>query len=122
MTGIGVELDADFGKLIAKISGSSGHQMPTLSLVLSIFDDAHWSALSPQGPLRHWQLIDLNESPVLTNSSFSANEMILHYLVGISAMDSRLSHLVNMVPSAGGLVPSHQKIAEKINIVPPLFF
>ena len=33
LTGIGVELDADFGKLIAKISGSSGHQMPTLSLV-----------------------------------------------------------------------------------------
>jgi len=114
LMGVGVELDASFGKLIAEIQGDASRQMPTLSLALSLFPEAHWSAITPEGPLRYWQLIVLNKSTVLTNASFSVDEIILHYLTGIDVMDTRLSSLVSAISTTSELVPSHQKIAEQI--------
>jgi len=111
---VGVELDASFGKLMAELQGDAGQHMPTLSLALSLFSDAHWSALSPEGPLRYWQLIKITKSAVLTSSTYSVDELILHYLTGINVMDNRLSPFVKVVSEKRELVPSHQKIAEQI--------
>lgn len=114
LMGVGVELDASFGKLIAELQGGTGHEMPTFSLALSVFTDSHWSALSPEGPLRYWQLLELSKNAVLTSSSYSVDELILHYLTGISVMDGRLSPFVNIIKEMPVLVPSHQKIADQI--------
>ena len=111
---VGVELDASFGKLIADILGNPDHQMPTLSLALSVCPDAHWSAITHENPLRYWHLITLHKSTILTNASFSVDEIILHYLIGIHTLDSRLAPFLNPITTEGTLVPSHQKIAEQI--------
>lgn len=115
LLGIGIELDSSVRKLITNIQGNSGLQLPTFSLALSMFSDAHWSALTPDAQLRYWQLIDVNQNQILTSSTYSANETILHYLTGVNSMDSRVSPYVNTIYTSAALVPSHQRIAEKIS-------
>lgn len=111
---VGIELDSSLGKLIADILGESNNSMPTISLVLSLFEEAHWSAISPEGPLRYWQLINLDKNDVLTKSYMHIDELILHYLTGISTLDHRLIPYVTPLTSELGLVPSHQKLAVEI--------
>ncbi len=112
---VGIELDAGLGKLISQLHGDNGSQMPTFSLSLSLFSDAHWSALTPESALRYWQLITVNKAAVLTRSSFAVDELILHYLTGIDQMDSRLHPYINGIPTISeALVPSHQKVAGRI--------
>ncbi|WP_237766153.1 hypothetical protein [Arthrospira platensis] len=48
----GMELDADFPLLCAEANGDPQKPYPTFSLALNIFDDPHWSALTPNAPLR----------------------------------------------------------------------
>ena len=40
--------------------------VPTFGLALAAFAENHWSALSPNGPLRYWQLLELTNGPSLT--------------------------------------------------------
>jgi len=111
---VGIELDASLGKLIAKVQENVNSPMPTISFVLSLFEDAHWSAITPDGALRYWQLINLNKNDVLTSSSFNIDELILHYLTGIDSLDSRLIPFISVMNSNAGLVASHRKLAEEI--------
>ena len=49
----GRELDSVFAEAVGQ---------PTVALALAKLPDAHWAALSPAAPLRHWRLIDVQES------------------------------------------------------------
>ena len=111
---IGIELDASLGKLVSKVQGDGQGQIPTISLVLSLFSDTHWSAFAPESSLRFWELITLNKNSVLTSSSFTIDEMVLHYVTGINSMDSRLHPFVSNIEIPEILVPSHQKIGNQI--------
>ncbi len=111
---IGIELDASLGILIVEIQGNDGHGLPTINVALSVFDEAHWSAFTPDAPLRYWQLISVNKNETFTNSSFSVDELILHFLTGINTMDGRISPLVTAITTFGDLVKSHQEVARNI--------
>jgi len=111
---VGLEIDNELSSLIYEVNGNKEEYLPTLSFVLGAFEDAHWSALSPQGALRYWQLIQLNKKDILTSSTFSADERILHFLTGIQAMDNRLSPYLNAIGSRQELVDSHKEIARQI--------
>jgi ATPase family associated with various cellular activities (AAA) len=93
----GVELDSTFGTIVASAQGDSRKTCPTFSLALSALPDAHWSALTPDAPLRRWRLIELTSGDSLTRSPLRIDERVLHYLAGVFHIDERLRGLVEAV-------------------------
>jgi hypothetical protein len=83
-----VELDYEVSSLCTSINGGSRstHPYPTFSLALSVFPDAHWSALAPISPLRKFRLVDLVGLPQVqvTKCQIQIQERILHYLIGLT--------------------------------------
>ena len=112
----GMELDSSFSSLCVAAHGESGWAYPTYSLALAALPDAHWSALSPASPLRHWKLIEVLQQPGsrLTTSPLRVDERILHFLVNVQHLDERLIGIVQPITADGDLVPSHQRHAEQI--------
>jgi len=106
----GIELDAHFHRQIVKITG----HLPTFSLALSAFADAHWSAVSPSSPLRYWGLIDMREGQVVTQNTIRIDERILHYLTGVATIDERIRVLTEPVSPGMELPSSHQVKAQHI--------
>ena len=115
----GVELDSSFADLCAEVQQSSNRRLPTFSLALATLPDAHWSALAPSSPLRHWRLIEFagTAGDSLTRSPLRIDERILHYLAGVQHLDERLSGLIEPLIQAGQLVPSHLGAARRIQAV-----
>ncbi len=111
----GMELEGDFGKLCAKINNDDKKTYPTLGLCLSVLPDAHWSAVTPEYPLRYWELIKIEEEDgSLVHSRIYIDEFVLHYIIGISSLDKRLHKLVTRLNSQDSLVSSHKRIADNI--------
>ena len=111
----GMELERAWGLLCGQAQGSDVTNYPTFSLALSTLDYAHWDAMTPDAPLRHWRLIQLIEnSNSLTTKELVIDEQILHYLLGNRHLDERLTGLLDLVTDTPSLVPSHQKIVDKL--------
>lgn len=110
----GMELDSSFQELCAEIQGQDGHIYPTFSMALASLPGAHWSALSPESPLRYWQLIQRAGSDSLTRDPLRIDERVLHYLTGLDHMDERLRGIIQPLEMAAVLVPSHQTVGEKL--------
>ena len=87
---------------------------PTYSLALAALPDAHWSALAPGSPLRRWRLVEIKPGESVTASPLRIDERILHYIAGISYLDPRLESLLEPLVARSDLVPSHQRMAERI--------
>ena len=110
----GNELEASWGPLCASAQTNPQRAFPTFGLALALFANPHWSALTPDAPLRRWQLIHLDETQPLTVGSLRIDERILHYLLGLSYLDNVLSGRVKQVRPVSQLVPSHAQVAEQI--------
>ena len=109
----GVELDTGFAALCAAC-GDGRHAAPTFSLALAALLDAHWSAITPASPLRHWKLIEVGVGETLTTSPLRINERVLHYLVGVQYIDEELQGLVQPAPAAQKLPDSHQALVQQV--------
>ena len=110
----GIELDASFARVIAAAQRDSRQAFPTFSLALAALSEPHWSALSPTGPLRRWRLIEVNAAESLTAGRMRIDERVLHYLVGVSHLDDRLSGLLEWVAAPAELPPSHRAHAQAL--------
>jgi hypothetical protein len=112
----GMEIDGEIPGLCATAQGDASRAFPTFALALAILPQAHWSALSPDAPLRHWRLIEVGAGPVLTQAPLRIDERVLHFLVGVGQLDARLAALLVPIPPTGpqGLVPSHEAVADQI--------
>ena len=110
----GIELDGAFAFLCAAAQGDPRRTYPTFSLALAAFPKAHWSALTPAAPLRYWRLIDVVSNGTLTTSPLRIDERILHYLAGVSHIDERLMGLMETVAAPAGLVPSHDRLSDRV--------
>ena len=110
----GIELDGAFAFLCAAAQGDPRRTYPTFSLALAAFPKAHWSALTPAAPLRYWRLIDVVYKGTLTTSPLRIDERILHYLAGVSHIDERLMGLMKTVAAPSGLVPSHDRLSDRM--------
>jgi len=112
----GVEFEAAFGELCARAQGDPARTHATFSLALAALPDAHWSALAPNAPLRHWRLVEPAPGPLAT-SELRIDERVLHYLVGVDAVDDRLAGYVEPPrppPIQLDVVPSHEGLARRI--------
>ncbi len=110
----GMELESEFASICAAAQGNPSRPYPTFSLALAALPDAHWSAITPASPLRHWRLIEVDFSDCLTSSRLRIDECILHYLVGINYIDERLAGMVRPMGAWADLAPSHRSLAERI--------
>jgi len=114
----GLELEASFAAACAAAHGNPQQTYPTFGLALAILPDPHWSALAPDGPLRHWKLIEFGPggSPAapLTTRPLRIDEPILHYLTGISQLDERLAASEVRPDSEYELTPSQEHLADNI--------
>jgi len=109
-----VDLDSRFTGLYQSANAGHSSALPTFSLALAAFEDAHWSALLPGGPLRHWHLVEVLSGDALTTSPLRIDERILHYLTGMRSLDERLSGLVEPLDGSAKLTLSEQNVAQHI--------
>ena len=110
----GIELHTHFKALVSQAQGDPQRDYPTLNLLLMTLPDAHWSAFTPNAPLRHWRLIEVEAGRTLTHSPLRIDERILHYLLGEPSFDDRLRGTIQPIAGEPDLVPSQQQIATQI--------
>jgi hypothetical protein len=112
----GIELDSTFAPLCAAAQGDPRRSYPTFSLALAALAQPHWSALTPEGPLRRWRLIDLGTGSALTSIPLRIDERVLHFLTGISQLDDRLTSMLDATGPVQmtDLAPSHAALAETL--------
>jgi hypothetical protein len=110
----GMELDSTFPSLCAAAQGQQQRALPTFSLALAALPEAHWSALTPVAPLRHWRLIEVGVGEALTASPLRIDERALHYLAGLSYLDERLQGLLDLQPAPEDPPPLHRALAERV--------
>ncbi|PVM82183.1 ATP-binding protein [Caulobacter endophyticus] len=105
----GVELDAGFAEAVRVAGGP-----PSFGFALATLPGAHWSAITPTGPLRYWRLIDFATGQPVTTASIRIDERILHFVAGVSHLDERLQGLVRAAPSPDQLTEAHARLAKRI--------
>jgi ATPase family associated with various cellular activities (AAA) len=116
-----MELDTRIATMCGDAQANAQRPYPTFALAMTVFDDPAWSALSPEGPLRHWRLIEINQpgAQPLTTSALRADERIVNFLKGLNYLDDRLATLLLPMPSLTGvaaapLPASHQRAVDWI--------
>jgi hypothetical protein len=109
-----IELDGEFAGLCARAQGDPQRAFPTFGLALAAFDDAHWSALTSQSPLRRWALVRVARDAPLTAAALQIDEYVLHDVAGVPELDARLR--LHLAAATGGdeLAPSQQQAVERI--------
>ncbi|MCP4409117.1 MAG: ATP-binding protein, partial [Gammaproteobacteria bacterium] len=109
----GVELDSRIANACARYNSDAIHRSPTFSLALSTLPGAHWSALTPDAPLRYWKMIELRPGDSLTSSQLRIDERILNYLNGVTHLDERLHAILHPVEQTCELSPSHMDLVKR---------
>lgn len=110
----GIELDSEFEILVSSLLGGDNYSLPSLSLVLAALPDAHWSTITPNAPLRYWRLIEVTPHQSITKSTFSIDEQVLNYLVGLPHMNESLFGITDPYLKQTELVPSHMEVVDQI--------
>ena len=110
----GMELDSRFSSLYREAAAEKTAAYPTFSLALAAFPDAHWSALLPGRPLRHWHLVEVIHGDSLTQSPLRIDERILHFLTASPSLDERLRVLTAPASHLAELSPAQRALAERI--------
>jgi hypothetical protein len=90
----GAEMDAELARACVLANGDTTRPWVTFSLALATLESPHWSALTPQRPLRRWRLLEIDNHAGLAASRLRIDERVLHFLVGINDLDVRLAHLL----------------------------
>ena len=109
----GVEMHADLARSCAEAAGVPTRNPVTFGLALARLEDPHWSALTPIAPLRHWRLVEVDETAGLTSGRLRIDERILHYVAGLNYLDQRLQPLLRRQP-VHAMAAGQQSVAETL--------
>lgn len=113
----GVEVEGGFLALCAAATGDPGCTAPTFGLALAALPGGHWSALTPDAPLRRWRLVvpGGHGHLLLTRAPLRIDERILHFIVGLDTSEPELDGRVQPVPACPEtLPPGHESLAERL--------
>jgi hypothetical protein len=115
-----MELDTRIASLCGQAQGEA-RPWPTFALALALLDDPVWEALSPERPLRHWRLIEINQPAAqpLTQSALRADERVVSYLKGLNYVDDRLMPFLTPVAASPDALPATH-LAQAAQIVSDL--
>jgi hypothetical protein len=107
----GLEVDEE---LAPALRSADPGGIPTLSFALPLarLPDAHWSALSPDRPLRLWGLVELAATRPLARAALTIDERILHHLAGLDPLDVRIRPYLAAVPSPAWMPDGVHRLAE----------
>jgi hypothetical protein len=108
----GVEMDSELASLCA--NAHPGQPFATFGLALAILPDPHWSALTPNAPLRRYRLLELDSTPGLTAGALRIDERVLHYLAGVNLVDPRLEPLLTLSPPPHWIAATHKTVAAEL--------
>ncbi|TVR53149.1 MAG: ATP-binding protein [Puniceicoccaceae bacterium] len=108
----GVEFDSELAQLTRRLGGGE-NATPTFGLALGLLPGAHWSALSPFGPLRYWRLLSIPPSGALVEAPLRIDEPVLHYLCGLPFSDDRLQAWITPIPAPSELHPQREALARR---------
>jgi hypothetical protein len=113
---VAVELDSRIPRLCARTLDDPTRRQPTFGLALALFEGSFWEVHSPERPLRHWRLIEINQpgAQPLVTSPLRADERVVNYVKGLDYLDDRLAAYVSPLPPAGLLPPSQSVAAAGI--------
>ena len=112
---IGMEMDTRWPALCADAQHDPAKPFPTFGLAFATLDDPSWDAMSPQRPLRYWQLVDIHQpgTQPMIGAALMADERIVNFAKGMNYLDPRVAPLVTVLPSAA-LPASQQDVARSI--------
>ena len=106
---VAMELDTRIGALCARAQHDNAKPYPTFALAFTLFDHAAWDAMSPERPLRYWQLVEVEQgAQVLTAAALRADERIVNYVKGLDYLDGRLGALLAKVDAPETMLPPSQ--------------
>ncbi len=90
------ELDSAIGGLCARAMGDMARPWPTFALALKAFEPGSWDAVTAEGPLRYWRLVEVERAAgqPLVQSPIRCDERILDFIKGLNPLDERLSALL----------------------------
>jgi hypothetical protein len=113
------ELDPGIPALCARAQDGAERPYPTFALALALGEDPAWDALSTDGPLRSWRLVEVDQRPdrALTASPLRADERIVDFLKGHNHLDDRLVPLLEPLggpESDSALPPSQQGVVDAV--------
>jgi hypothetical protein len=115
---VAMELDTRIAGLCARVHRVPAMDYPTFALAMSVFDDPAWDAISPERPLRHWQLVDVVRTgpEPLTSSRLRADDRIVSFVKGLHHLDERLGPLLRLLPEtfSDDLAPSQQSVVDEV--------
>ncbi|MFF5077463.1 ATP-binding protein [Actinoplanes sp. NPDC000266] len=92
-----MELEPSTPARCAKAAGDPLRPYPSFALALTALTEPHWSALTPMGPLRRWRLVELLGDGSVTGDRLRITERVLHFLVGVSYLDTAFSGLLQRI-------------------------
>lgn len=102
------------GDVARELLEHTGQARLCFGTALSTLPGAHWDALTHQAPLRHWGMVRLADPDALLSSPLVPDERIVHHLVGIAALDERLSALSQPVEAPPWLPPTLGAVAGEV--------
>ncbi len=97
-----------------RCAAASGREFPTFSLAMAALAGPHWSALTPDAPLRRYRLVEVADDGVLTTARLRIDERVLHFLLGVSQVEPRLQGLVARTAVPERLPESQQRLAAEL--------
>lgn len=101
---VAAELSSEIGGLCARVQADQRKRWPSFGLALALLPNPHWSALSPDGPLRRFHLIE-RLAGSLTDGLLQVTDRVLQEILGLPCFEEQLRGVVT-VPS-GLWVPEH---------------
>ncbi|MFM0336845.1 ATP-binding protein [Paraburkholderia fungorum] len=107
----GVEMDSGLAALAGEAQGHALRTYVTFGLAVAALPEPHWSALAPSRPLRRFRLVDVETGQGLTCAPLRIDERILHYLVGVNALDVRLHGYLDACPLPELVADAHRDLA-----------
>jgi hypothetical protein len=108
------ELEPDGAAALTRAQGDERLTRPTVAFALSALADPHWSAFSPEGPLRRYALIEV-EGQGATTRAIGLPERVTHHLIGLDAPEESLLLLAARVVPTVALPPTAQTAADSLS-------
>lgn len=107
-----MEFDTQLPTLCAAAQDHPQRAYPTFALAMTLFDKPVWEALSPERPLRYWQLLEITQQfgQPMINAPLKADERIVNAIKGLNHLDNRLQpYLLPLSETSPVELPASQK-------------
>ena len=115
------ELDDGIPALCDRLQGSRNTPYPTFSLAFDLLGGSDWDAVSSEGALRYWRLLEVLGRDFLPakNCPLKIDDRVLNFLAGSLRLDRRLASLLFPLGVSEGevlpaLSPSQEAVVEEI--------